>query len=205
MLVSLAFLATSVTGGQDLPLTVDVTSYVRVQHALKDGSPDLTAPDNTFERDKDHYVLAADSDVLPADAKGNRLVHQNAFSFEIFEGYDETGPTPDSMRSKFTSVGRLGSGSMERKIGGGTIPEQEQLVYKGNRMIVYHVRTTQERVEIHTQGTVRVTRKWHETSWSIFGTMVRDGKPIDVKKPDLFGTKASFRVNVDPPIYRFSR
>jgi hypothetical protein len=205
MVLSLALLAASATQRHDLPFTVDATSYARVQHALKDGSPDLTAPDNTFAVEREYYVLAADSDTLPADSKGNRVVHQASFPFDLIRGYRESGPTPDSMSAKFTAVGRLEDGNFDRKFGSGVIPEQEQVVLKGNRMIVYHVRTTQEQVEIHTLGNQRVTRQSITTSWSIFGTMRSDDKPLDVKKTDIFGLRADFKVTVAPPIYRFSR
>ena len=205
MVVPLALMAASLTARSDVPITVDVTSYERVEHALKDGSPDLTAPDNTFARIKYHYVLDVDSDTFPMDSKGDRTVHQNAISFDSYEGYEESGPAPESLSSKFKAVRRLGSGSVERKTGGGTFSELEQTIYKGNRMLAYHVRTTNEQVEIHSEGKLRVTRKWHSTNWSITATVVSDDKPFDVQKADLFAKKASFRVIVDPPIYRFSR
>ena len=188
-----------------MPLTVDVTSYVRVQHALKDGAPDLTAPDNAYSRMQEHYVLFVDSDTFPADSKGDRVVHQKSANFDSYEGTEASAPAPDSLSSKFTAVRMLGAGIVERKTGGGTFPDQEQAIYKGNRMLIYHVRTTQEQVEIHTEGKLRVIRKWHATNWSTFGTIVCDDKPFDVQKADLFAKKANFRAIVAPPIYRFSR
>lgn len=204
MLAVLAFITAPIVTCHDVPVVVDVTSYARVQHALRDGTPDLTCPDNTFTRQKEHYVLCADSDTFPADADGSRMVHEPAAAFDLIQGYSESGPAPASLNAKFVAVSKWGVGSVERKTGSGAFPSQDQKVLKGNRFLIYHLRTTTQQVETHTEGNLRVTREWHSVSWSTFGTVVADDKPFDLAKENLFARQASFRMIPAPPIYRFT-
>src|ERR1044072_4727878 len=145
------------------PLTVEVVSYQRVQHALPNGAPDLNAPDNHYIKVRLRYVLAVDSDALTADEKGLRHVDAPERRFSYIESFAASGDARGYLAEAFKEVSSARTFG-RRQVGEVTFGRDQQTVSRGARYVAYFCKTTTEEVETHSDRGDRGTRTFGRES-----------------------------------------
>lgn len=188
------------------PIEMDVVAYHSVAKALPSGAPDLTAPDNSFVRVTQHYILVADSDRFQPDSNGNRVVHIPEVKYEGQEGYSETGPATGAFDKLFIQVKRPSSKAdfKPRKTSLGQQSSLDPVIYKGNKYTNFEIKSVTETVETHTLGKRRVTRISWRDDYSFDSEITSEGKVIDPSTKPLFWGGLKPMVKVDPTVYRYN-
>ncbi len=186
------------------PVSIDVTSYQAVQHALPNGAPDLAAPDNYYVRVDSHFVLVLDSNRFPVERDGKRHVHEAAYATLGQDRYEENrpavGPVSDLFREVLPRANpRLNIDWTSKEVSGPT----DNVVSKGNRLRSFRVFTTIQKVEIHSDKKGQIIRKSTQTS---VGSMTQGGYENTIYDPSgerVFWCESKPEVRIDPPKYVF--
>ena len=179
-----------------------MVEYQRVQHALPNGVPDLQAPDNFWIRTDTTWYLMLDSEAVVPDASGTKHLHRPEFRYASYVRYAQEGRAPGKLADRFTEL--WGDRNKLLKTGSGSIGENDEEVPLGTpRRMTLYARTLVERVEVHSEGKRRVTRKQREALWSLNGEGTYRKGPYMPEPHSTLGADADPHVRVDPVTYGY--
>lgn len=185
------------------PTVIEVVGYQRIQHALPNGRPDTTAPDNFYIRTKSTYFLFADSDNVPPDEAGNRNIQLPKFDIEQYEQYKFEGRETKELSAMFKEVTPFDRNWRKAiKIGGGSLKEVDQPVGVGYRIVIFRIHTVSEKVETHTLGRRKSTRRHLQSYWSGSTNGTPNHKPFVPRIEKMVWFESGTGL-FDPPTYRY--
>ncbi|RYG34912.1 hypothetical protein EON81_14215 [bacterium] len=201
----LAQVPDAATGQQ--PTSMEVVGYQRVQHALPDGRPDPSATDNYYVRTRSQWFLMADSDTLPINDKGqHHIVFPERFTreYKIDNQFGELGKGPFGIFKELNYINPEDRGK-QVKSSWGRMAGMNFFRPASQRMLLFHIRTVVDQVEIRSVGKKSAIRTSRHSHWGVSSQGWTSGKPFLPKpEPQIYYESTAGHV-YEPPVYGYGQ